>query len=504
MGAPSPHEPSPPVLGSWRPPADAWTRRDVMRNGMGSFALLCSLGALPTARRGGDKVVTSAARRAQAQSPFQPFRRDLPIPPELVPVRRARGEDVFDVSIREGIAEILPGFETPVYGYDGIYPGPTIRARRGRTAAVTVRNVLPFHQNVHLHGGHQAPRDDGHPQDLIMTGASFTYRFPNDQDAATLWYHDHAHGANSKTIYYGLAGFYLLEDDIERGLDLPQGEYDVPLLIQDRAFNRDGSLRYRDNIDLGFLGDTVLVNGAVAPRMRVERRLYRFRILNGSNARDYRLRLGRGRRMTQIGSDGGLLEFPLRRRRITLSPAERADVLVDFRDYRPGTELVLHNEMGQGSTVAVMRFDVERGGGREEARVPRTIRSLGRLPRPNAERNWVLEMSGTEWHMQGKAWDPNRIDARPRLGTSELWQFVNRSQRVHPMHIHGCHFRVIARSSGGLTDDDRGWKDTVRVAPNERVTVQPYIVSFPGRYVFHCHALEHATAGMMLQMEVVS
>jgi FtsP/CotA-like multicopper oxidase with cupredoxin domain len=486
-----------------RPPADAWTRRDVMRNGMASVAGLYLLGHVPGTRRPGSKAVTPAARRAQARAPFEPFRRDLPIPPELVPTRRSRTEDVYECSIREAIAEILPGFDTPVYGYDGIYPGPTIRARKGRRVLFTPRNALPFHSNVHLHGGLQAPRDDGHPQDLIMPGGSFTYRFPNDQDAATLWYHDHAHGANARTIYFGLAGFYLLEDDVERDLDLPRDAYDVPLLIQDRSFNRDGSLRYAEDIDRGFLGDTILVNGAVAPRMRVERRLYRFRFLNGSNARDLRLRLGRGRVMRQIGSDGGLLEFPLRRRRITLSPAERADVVIDFRDYRPGTELVLHNELGERSTVAVMRFDVARGGGSEEARVPRTLRPLAPIPRPNAERSWVLSMAGTEWHTGGRAWDPNRIDCRPRLGTSELWQFVNRSQRVHPMHIHGSHFRVIGRSSGRLGDNDRGWKDTVRVAPDERVTVQPYIVSFPGRYVFHCHALEHATAGMMLQMEVV-
>ena len=487
----------------WRPPADAWTRRDVMRNGMASFAALCLLGKAPGTRRLGSKAFTSAALRAQARAPFEPFRRDLPIPPELVPTRRTRNEEFFEATIREGIAEILPGFDTPVYGYDGIYPGPTIRASTGRTTVLTTRNALPFQQNVHLHGGLQAPRDDGHPHDLIVPGGSFAYRYPNDQDASTLWYHDHAHGANSRTIYFGLAGFYLLEDDLERDLELPRGTYDVPLMIQDRAFNRDGSLRYSEDIDLGFLGDTILVNGAVAPRMQVERRLYRLRFLNGSNARDYRLRLGRGRVMTQIGSDGGLLEFPLRRRRITLSPAERADVLIDFRDYRPGTELVLHNELGERSTVAVMRFDVVRGGGSEEARIRRALRPLAPLPRPNAQRSWVLSMAGTEWHIGGRAWNPNRIDCRPRLGTSELWQFLNRSQRVHPMHIHGCHFRVVARSSGRVTDDDRGWKDTVRVAPDERVTVQPYITSFPGRYVFHCHALEHATAGMMLQMEVV-
>ncbi len=492
------------LAGPWRPPADAWTRRDMMRNSVASFAVLCSLGDLPVARRGKDQT-TSAAMRSQARSPFEPFRRDLPIPPEAVPASRSGGRDVYQQTIREGLAEILPGFETPVYGYDGVYPGPTIRARRDRMTVVERRNELSFAANVHLHGGLQPPSEDGHPEDLIAPGRSLTYDYPNDQDASTMWYHDHSHASGARTIYYGLAGFYLLEDELEEAFDLPRGEFDVPLMLQDRAFNRDGSFRYRENVDLGFRGDTILVNGAVTPRMQVKRRMYRLRFLNASNARDYELRLGRGKRMTQIASDGGLLEFPLPRRTVTLTPAERVEVVIDFRQFKPGTEIVLHNVLGEASTVAVMRFDVESGGGREEARIPTRFRNFGPLPSSNAARNWLLTMptAEAEWHIDGKAWDPSRIDARPRLGTTELWQWVNRSDRVHPMHIHGCHFRVIERSSGPLHDSDRGWKDTVKVDPQERVTVQPYFASHTGRYVFHCHALEHAHAGMMLQMEVV-
>ena len=210
--------------------------------------------------------------------------------------------------------------------------------------------------------------------DVIAPGESFEYHYPNHQDAATLWYHDHAHGRTSHTLYYGLLAMYVLEDERERELELPTGDYDVPIAIADHSFNKDGSFRYVDNIDLGFRGDTILVNGAVSPRMRVDRRKYRFRLLNGSNSRSYMLRLGRGRRMVQIAADGGLLARPVARRRIPFHPAERIDLVIDFRDYRPGTELVLHNEDGEGGTVAVMRFDVGRGGGREEFRVPRRLR----------------------------------------------------------------------------------------------------------------------------------
>ena len=263
----------------FRPPADAWSRRDLMRNGFGSLALLCTI-ASPAALRGGKAEVTSAALRRQARSPFEPFQRDLPRIPELLPVSSTRTQDTYEIAIREGMAEILPGFQTPIYGYEGVYPGPTIRARKGRKVVVRQRNTLPFESNVHLHGGYVPAEHDGHPMDVIAAGRSFDYHYPNEQDAATLWYHDHAHGRTSKTLYYGLLAMYILEDDLETELGLPQGEFDVPLVIADHAFNKDGSFRYAENVDLGFRGDTILVNGAVSPRMAVQRRKYRLRFLN--------------------------------------------------------------------------------------------------------------------------------------------------------------------------------------------------------------------------------
>jgi len=485
----------------WHPPADAWSRRDFLRNGFASAAFLCTLA--PAARQG-PRLVTSAALRARARSPFEPFRRDLPLIPEFLPVRQTRTTDYYESSIREGMADVLPGFQTPIYGYEGIYPGPTIRARKGRRVVVNQRNTLGFESNVHLHGGYVPAQFDGHPMDVIAPDGEFEYHYPNHQDAATLWYHDHAHGRTSRTLYYGLVAMYVLEDDLERELELPTGDYDVPLVIADHAFNKDGSFRYLENIDLGFRGDTILVNGAVSPRMRVERRKYRFRLLNGSNSRSYDLRLGKGRRMTQIAGDGGLLERPVGRRRMPLHPAERVDLVIDFRDYRPGTELVLHDADGEGSTVAIMRFDVARGGGREDFRVPRRLRPLEPLPAASADRTWRLGFGSGAWQINGKDFDPNRIDVSPRHRTSERWTFVNRSNRVHPMHIHGFLFRVLERSSGRVHPGDRlGWKDTVGVLPNETVAVLAWFGPYSGRYVFHCHSLEHADHAMMLQQEVV-
>jgi spore coat protein A, manganese oxidase len=472
-----------------------------MRNGFASGALLCTL--VSPGSLGGRRVVTSAAMRAQARSPFEPFRRELPRIPELQRVARTRTRDVYEVTIQEGIADVLPGFQTPIYGYEGVYPGPTIRARKGRACIVRQRNTLPFESNVHLHGGHVPAGHDGYPMDVIPPGGQFEYHYPNHQDAASLWYHDHAHGRTSHTLYYGLLAMYALEDDLERQLELPSGDYDVPIVIADHAFNKDGSFRYVENVDLGFRGDTLLVNGTVSPRMRVERRKYRLRLLNASNSRSYTLRLGRGRRMTQISGDGGLLARPVARRRVPLHPAERIDLVIDFRDYRPGTELVLHNEDGQGGTVAVLRFDVSRAGGSEEFRVPRRLRPREPLPAASATRRWDLAFGLGAWQISGKDFDPARIDARPRHRTTESWTFVNHSNRVHPMHIHGFLFRVLDRSSGPVHPGERlGWKDTIGVLPNEAVTVLARFAPYSGRYVFHCHALEHADRAMMLQLEV--
>ena len=265
-------------MASFTPPELRWTRRDAMERGMASIAALCLLPAAAT---------RTVAVRTSAAAAAEPYQADLQLPPTLVPVSSTATEERFELTIREGRAEIIPGELTPVYGYDGVYPGPTIRARKGRTTVVNVTNGLSFHQNVHLHGGLVPAASDGHPMQLIEPGGSFTYTYPNGQDAATLWYHDHAHGLSARTMFYGLAGFYILEDEVAP--DLPAGDFDVPLVIQDRAFNADGSLRYTEDIDQGFMGDTIVVNGSVSPRFAVKRALYRLRFLNASNARAYEL-----------------------------------------------------------------------------------------------------------------------------------------------------------------------------------------------------------------------
>jgi FtsP/CotA-like multicopper oxidase with cupredoxin domain len=468
----------------------------MLQRGMASFAMLCALPAAATR--------SATTRGSAAAAAAEPFQSDLQVPPTLVPVSTTGTQDVYEMTIREGRAEIIPGTLTPVYGYDGVYPGPTIRAHKGRTTVIRQTNGLPFNQNVHLHGGIVPAASDGHPMQLIAPGGSFTYTYPNNQDAATLWYHDHAHGLSARTMFYGLAGMYIVEDDLEASLELPKGDFEVPLIIQDRSFNADGSLRYTENVDEGFLGDTIVVNGTVSPRFAVKRALYRLRFLNASNARAYNLKLANGAPMVQIAGDGSLLEAPVSRGAVSLAPAERVDVLVDFSRVAAGTQVQLTNTLGSGSTATVMRFDVT-GAKVSSGRVPGAMRPREEISAPVQTRRWDLmfSTSGTpRWELSGLAFDMDRIDARPALGTTERWLFVNQSHRLHPMHLHGVHFRVLDRSSGAVPAGERAWKDTVLVDIGETVIVQPRFAPYPGRYVFHCHNLEHQERAMMLQMEI--
>jgi spore coat protein A len=489
-------------VASFTPPELRMTRRAALERGVLSVATLC---LLPTATRSSSNTAAVSSQGRAAALAETPYQVDLHIPPVLHPSSTTATEDRYDLAIREGRAEIIPGRLTPVYGYEGVYPGPTIRARKGRTTVVNVRNRLTFNQNIHLHGGLTPAAFDGHPMQLIAPGGAFVYRYPNVQDAATLWYHDHAHGLSARTMFYGLAGFYIVEDDLERSLELPSGDFDVPLVIQDRAFNADGTLRYTENVDEGFQGDTIVVNGNVSPRFAVKRALYRLRFLNASNARDYALRLSNGDPLTQIAGDGGLLEAPVSRASVPLAPAERVDVIADFRRLRAGAQVRLTNALGSGGTAEVLRFDVT-GGTADSGRVPSRLRPREGISAPVATRRWDLNFStsGTpEWQISGIGFDMDRIDARARLGTTEQWLFVNGSHRAHPMHIHGTHFRVLERSTGAVHPGDRAWKDTVMVQVGETVIVQPRFAPFPGRFVFHCHNLEHQEKAMMLQLEVV-
>jgi spore coat protein A, manganese oxidase len=278
------------------------------------------------------------------------------------PVRRDAERDYYEVTMRRARARILDGKKTTIWGFDGRFPGPTFKVRRGRPIVVRRINHLQVPTTTHLHGGKVPWRSDGHPSLPIDPGEAYDFVYPNDQEAATLWYHDHLCMETSRNNYMGLSGLYILEDDVEDELNLPRGDYDVPLVLHDRSFKRDGSFRFKDKVN-ALNGDVYLVNGRPMPYFEVANRKYRFRILNASHSRGYRLALDTGEQLTQIGSDQGLLAAPTPATTIPLWPAERVEVVVDFSAYPVGTKVVLQDQADAtdpASARPIMRFDVAR------------------------------------------------------------------------------------------------------------------------------------------------
>jgi spore coat protein A len=518
-----------------------------------SWSLAGALGvALPGATAG------LASRRAGARpspiattttAPPQPppadaFTEPLPIPAVLAPVSTAGGVDRYEIRQLPGRQRIRPGAETEVWGYQGTFPGPTIETRRDRQVEVTHHNELAVPTVVHLHGAVAPPEHDGYPTDFLLPAAggwdadpglaahaahsvggtatgSRTYVYPNEMAAATLWYHDHRMGFSGPQQYRGLAGFYLIRDDVEDALPLPRGDPELPLMLADRSFDEDGSLFYpsadpelrEPGVSLeyhhsGMLGDTVTVNGVAWPVCEVDAALYRLRLVNASNARLYELALEPGGSgLVQIGSDLGLLPRPVRYDSFLISPGERYDLLVDFAAYPPGTRVLLRNLLEDGPTGYVMRFDVARRA-TGDARVPEVLAPDLGAPGPagptTADRTFSFfsgpEQTGLPPTINLQTFDGARIDARPALGSTEIWDVTADPQ--HPVHLHLAHFKVLSRDGGPPATQDAGWKDTVFV-PQGGVRLAVTFTGYRGKYVFHCHNLEHGDTGMMASLEVV-
>ncbi|MEY9939636.1 multicopper oxidase family protein [Streptacidiphilus sp. MAP5-3] len=464
----------------------------------------------------------------------------LPVPSVLKPVRTDATTDYYEITARPGLANLVPGRQTEVWGYQGMFPGPTIESRSGRRTVVTHTNELPHATVVHLHGGHTPHESDGYPLDLItplggsaagvggnagmagmpgMSSATFApqrqYVYPMQQRAATLWYHDHTMGFTGPHVYRGLAGFHLVRDDEEAALGLPQGPRELPLMIADRAFDENGNFAYpaldpsegrpgvQDTYMNGVLGDVILVNGVPWPVAKVDRARYRLRLLNASNARRYRLELDPqppgGGALVQIGSDGGLLERSVTHDGIELASAERFDVVVDFARYPAGSSVRLVNRLGSGGTAEVMRFDIGSAGVSDDSRVPEQLATVERLDpaKAVATRTFLFQKSADSWTINGQEYQPGHSLARPKLGQVEIWRFV--TDVHHPVHVHLDPFQVVSRNNTAPGEYDAGWKDTVDVLPAQGVEVAVRFSDYAGRFLLHCHNLEHEDMAMMAE-----
>ncbi|MGW6753387.1 multicopper oxidase family protein [Streptomyces sp. NPDC055006] len=482
------------------------TRRHAIRLGLttGAVGAVGAAGGLFQTLTSGGSANAATAAGAPAVTPFAV---PLPVPKVLAPYRRTSTADYYAVTMSRTSHQILPGTRTDVLTYNGTFPGPTIRARKGRTAVVRQINALDMPTSVHLHGGSNPVEHDGGMTDTIAPGRSRTYVYANEQVGATLWTHDHAHHMESEHVYRGLSGLYLLGDKAEDALGLPSGRYEVPLILRDAQFDTAGRMVY--TMDDAENRTTILVNGAPWPYMKVEARKYRFRMLNSCNLRIFILCLNDGSQVTQIGSDGGLLPAPAATPVLVLSPGERADFVVDFSKYAPGTQLTLQNMLGPGPTELVgqiMRFDVGEKSP-DTSRVPDVLTTLPALPKPAVERSFELRMdepgTGDKAYINGKTFDAGRVDTNIKWGDTEVWTVTNTSTTIpHNFHTHLVQFRILERDGQPVYPAEAGLKDTVLLFPGQTARLQLTFDTHKGVYPYHCHMIDHSAMGMMAQMKI--
>lgn len=435
------------------------------------------------------------------------------------PLRFPPTIDGGDMTLAQSNVVVWPNTATEVIAINGVFPGPTIRIQKGNTFTAQFHNQLTVPSTVHWHGLHVPENMDGHPKDAVPPGGSYTYTFPVNQKAGTYFYHAHPHMQTGLQVYKGFAGFFIIDDPDELSLGLPAGDYDIPLVIQDRRAATQPQFTYNpDMMDLmtGFLGDLPLVNGTPEAFFEVSRTLYRFRLLNGSNARVYQIAFSDNHPFQVIGSDGGLIDAPIQITDIYLSPGERVDILVDFSSYSLGQSVTLKSlyfpgggmgQYQQGTEMDLLRLDVTRSD-QSGGIIPASLTPINYYDPSGVvtTRTFTLSMvmGGSGMHrINNLVFDLNRIDEEVPLGDLEEWRIVNLTDEFHPMHVHALQFQVLERNGNpNLPAVDRGWKDTVLVNPNETVRLLIRFTEYTGIYLFHCHNLEHEDDGMMLNFRV--
>ncbi|MCP2323999.1 FtsP/CotA-like multicopper oxidase with cupredoxin domain [Hamadaea flava] len=432
------------------------------------------------------------------------FNNRLRIPPLAQPKVQPDGIKRFDLTMRSGQTEILPGKQTPTWGFNSGFLGPTIRAARGDTVQLAVANTLGEASTVHWHGMRLPARMDGGPHQPVEPGATWSPRWTIDQPAATSWYHPHPHGSTAMHVYRGLAGLFLLDEP--GGPDLPHayGVTDVPLILQDKRFAADGSFT-GDPLKgtFGILGDHVLVNGTYNPFFEVKAQRIRLRVLNGSNARRYHLRFADGRRFHVVATDAGLVNAPVEVDTVSLTPGERIEIVVGFA---PGEQVVLTSVGGKA--------DIDEGDlDLIKFVAAAKLAAMPDLPARLADRHIDVPAGARVRHFKlnghdainGESMDMTRIDEIVPAGAQEIWEIEN-NVYAHNFHIHEVAFRVLDVDGKPPLAYAAGPKDTVYVPGKTtvRLAVQFGEHTDPGwPYMYHCHILRHEDSGMMGQFVIV-
>jgi FtsP/CotA-like multicopper oxidase with cupredoxin domain len=476
----------------------------------------------------------------------------LPIPALI----DAREGETVTLALRRGRHRFGAGPAVPSAGISASYLGPVVRVRSGDTIPFRVENRLGEETTLHWHGLLIPSHLDGGPHNTIAPGATWTPEIKVQQPPATTWFHPHPHGNTARQVYAGLAGMMIVHDggDRDRGLPATYGVDDLPLVLQDKRFGRNGEIAYEpDMMDLmhGFQGDTLLVNGAIGPVADVPAGFVRLRLLNAANARNFDLRFGDRRPLFVIAGDAGFLSEPVEVRNLVIAPAERYEVLVDFSDGRPAdlvTAPDLHR-MGPGmmmpmgrargatrGTELLMRFRPDPAVNATVTRPPRTLATLappdiasavawrtftldpmmgmmgmmnmggmrgrsarGRTASAGHDHDAVADMMG----INGRPYAMNRIDVTARLGTAEIWD-ISSTAMAHPFHVHGASFRILSNNGRSPAPHQAGWKDVVLIEDQAEILVRfdhPAAPRMP--FMYHCHILEHEDHGMMGQFAVV-
>ena len=478
----------------------------------------------------------------------------VPLPiPRLVDL--TAGGDVFDLAIQEGRTRIVPWADTATYGYSGSLLGPVIRVKSGQSVTARIDNRLSVESSVHWHGLF-VPSDVDGPFNPIAAGETWGPTLKINQPAATTWFHPHPHGDTARQTYMGLAGLLYVDDGSAEAFNLPRefGVDDLPIILQDRNFGKDGQLIYdRSPMAMmhGSRGANVVVNGAVRPVSRPPAGLVRLRLLDGANARNFKIAFADDRLFHVIANDAGWLAEPVPLREIELSPGERYEILVDLSDGKPVDLLTWpdHNgRFGDGLTdrakefiarlrerrEAVLRFEPQAAPNRPKRALPVSLVNPGPADttRSVRRRTFTLDSmmmanmpmmrgggnsagaghgghgmptsggmasmaSGMRMGINGQSYDMNRVDAEVALGSQEVWE-VRSVEMAHPFHIHGATFRTLSKDGKPAPAHEAGAKDTVLVNQRAELLVsflQPSTKEKP--FVFHCHILEHEELGMM-------
>ncbi len=454
------------------------------------------------------------------------------------------------------VSNILKAENSTVENLPGSWLGPVFRVKQGQKVRVRFKNQLPRESVIHWHGLHIPPKMDGHPMYAINNGKQYVYEFEVNNRPGTYWFHPHPDKITGPQVYRGLAGMFIVEDDEN---NLPAGQYDVPLIIQDRIFDDNNQLVYMQNNPMsqmqGFLGNRIVVNGNPENNLEVSKATYRFRVLNGSNSRIYKLAWSDGSDVIVIGTDGGLLPQPVRKPYLILGSGERVELWKDFSTSDTGKEVHLQSlsfndgsSMGMGGGMMgggmmggsgpengvgfdICTFTVTSQSG-ERKSLPSTFEAIKSIPESEAvnadsPRRFRFYNQRMQWVINGETFEMREVAdwEKVKLNTTEIWEFINGDngqgmgmmqnmmKMPHPVHLHGLQFQIIDRDVSGMSSDswntikdgfvDEGWQDTFMLMPGMKVKIALRFKDYTGIYVYHCHNLEHEDMGMMRNYEVI-